>query len=180
MPVPSPTYLLLNTYDEELIDGPPIHHLDLYRLSESSGEMRLDIPQLLATGTALFEWPERLSTMPKQYLEVHMYPLRPVRPASPLDAVRHGIFFHVAPLQEASHEIRRSGKSWLTGVSAPEAGTGEDCRWRVVCVRGVGLPLSQRVAEGRIEVERLGLHPGATSCEPSVRHLRRLQDHTDV
>lgn len=108
MPVPSPTYLLLNTYDEELLDGPPIHHLDLYRLSESSGEMRLDIPQLLATGTALFEWPERLSTIPKNYLEVHMYPLRPVRPASPSDAVRHGIFFTLRHCRR--HPMRYGGQ----------------------------------------------------------------------
>lgn len=78
LPVPSPTYLLLNTYEDEVIDGPPIHHLDLYRLSKASSELRLDIPSLLATGSALFEWPDRLRTAPDRHVEMHMYPLRPV------------------------------------------------------------------------------------------------------
>lgn len=79
LPVPSPTFLLLNTYEvgegegEEdegaagrsgNADPAPIHHFDLYRLDPAKTSpaelVRLDIPGALASGVALVEWPERL------------------------------------------------------------------------------------------------------------------------
>lgn len=83
LPVPSPTFLLLNTYEVGgggPSDGnsggngtndnnsppaaPPIHHFDLYRLDPAKTSpaelVRLDIPGALASGVALVEWPERL------------------------------------------------------------------------------------------------------------------------
>jgi tRNA A37 threonylcarbamoyladenosine biosynthesis protein TsaE len=84
LPVPSPTFLLLNTYEvgggaegeDEGASGnsnsnnphntipPPIHHFDLYRLDPAKTSpaelVRLDIPGALASGVALVEWPERL------------------------------------------------------------------------------------------------------------------------
>jgi hypothetical protein len=36
LPVPSPTYLLHNVYEE--VDGPPVHHFDLYRLAGAGGD----------------------------------------------------------------------------------------------------------------------------------------------
>lgn len=80
MPVPSPTYVLLNTYDEEILEGSPIHHIDLYRISEPESQIRLDMPSLLAAGTALLEWPERLCKRPETHVNMQIHTLRAVRP----------------------------------------------------------------------------------------------------
>uniref|UniRef100_A0A1D2ACX5 tRNA threonylcarbamoyladenosine biosynthesis protein TsaE n=2 Tax=Auxenochlorella protothecoides TaxID=3075 RepID=A0A1D2ACX5_AUXPR len=56
--VPSPTYLLQNTYEDAT--GRLYHHYDLYRLTDPSSLARLDLPSALAAGTCLIEWPERL------------------------------------------------------------------------------------------------------------------------
>jgi tRNA A37 threonylcarbamoyladenosine biosynthesis protein TsaE len=75
MDVPSPTYLLHNTYTHP--NGVDIHHYDLYRLQGKS-EMeysRLDLNHSLETGVCLIEWPEKLIEMgvvPKERLELHL------------------------------------------------------------------------------------------------------------
>ncbi|NJR42081.1 MAG: hypothetical protein HC767_04950 [Akkermansiaceae bacterium] len=65
--VPSPTYTLLNTYEEEIVDGLPIHHLDLYRLNCAAGQYRLQLHELWHSGATLIEWPERLEDKPAAY-----------------------------------------------------------------------------------------------------------------
>jgi tRNA A37 threonylcarbamoyladenosine biosynthesis protein TsaE len=65
--VPSPTYTLLNTYEDEIVEGPPIHHLDLYRLNSTAGQHRLQLQELWLTGATLIEWPERLRDKPAAY-----------------------------------------------------------------------------------------------------------------
>ena len=98
LPVPSPTFLLLNTYDD-LFDTPPIHHIDLYRLDpvgpvdgvvpgrrEASGAggslARLDLATLLSAGVTLIEWPDRLPAdlVPEDHLHVHIRPISPPPP----------------------------------------------------------------------------------------------------
>jgi tRNA threonylcarbamoyladenosine biosynthesis protein TsaE len=58
-PVPSPTYTLVEPYD---IDGRPVYHVDLYRLSDGS-----ELPYLgwtdLDDGLRLIEWPERVPSL---------------------------------------------------------------------------------------------------------------------
>lgn len=75
MDVPSPTYLLHNTYSQP--DGVDIHHYDLYRLQGKDGMEyeRLDLNHSLDTGVCLIEWPERLIDMgvvPEERLELHL------------------------------------------------------------------------------------------------------------
>ena len=65
--VPSPTYTLLNTYKEEIAEGPQIHHLDMYRLNSAAGQHRLQLPELWLSGATLIEWPERLEQKPEAY-----------------------------------------------------------------------------------------------------------------
>jgi tRNA threonylcarbamoyladenosine biosynthesis protein TsaE len=70
LPVPSPTFLLQNTYNEH--QGPPIHHFDFYRLTSVQDFTRLDLEGSLALGVCLMEWPERLPELPGEYLSVHI------------------------------------------------------------------------------------------------------------
>ncbi|GMH40889.1 hypothetical protein BSKO_08793 [Bryopsis sp. KO-2023] len=58
LPVPSPTYLLQNIYDD--IEGIPLHHFDLYRLSKSQDMGRLSLPTSFSTAVSLIEWAGRL------------------------------------------------------------------------------------------------------------------------
>lgn len=53
--VPSPTFTLVQSYDLRL----PVHHLDLYRLSDADEVEELGVDELAATGVVLVEWPER-------------------------------------------------------------------------------------------------------------------------
>ncbi len=53
--VPSPTFTLVQSYETRV----PLHHLDLYRLSSSAELDELGLDEMLATGAALVEWPER-------------------------------------------------------------------------------------------------------------------------
>ncbi|GLC34765.1 hypothetical protein PLESTM_000237700 [Pleodorina starrii] len=70
LPVPSPTFLLQNTYDEH--QGPPIHHFDFYRLTSVQDFNRLDIAGSLTRAVCLMEWPERLPSLPTQCLAVQI------------------------------------------------------------------------------------------------------------
>lgn len=55
--VPSPTFTLVQTYDETRI---PVAHADLYRLTSDAECDELGLEQLLAAHVLLVEWPERL------------------------------------------------------------------------------------------------------------------------
>ncbi|CAL8461935.1 g1466 [Coccomyxa elongata] len=71
LPVPSPTYLLQNTYEEH--DGPLVHHFDLYRLSGPAELGRLQLEDAFNSGICLIEWAERLgSSAPADHLQVHI------------------------------------------------------------------------------------------------------------
>ena len=53
--MPSPTFTLVQSYETRV----PLHHFDLYRLSSPSELDELGLDEMLATGAALIEWPER-------------------------------------------------------------------------------------------------------------------------
>lgn len=53
--VPSPTFTLVQAYGLRI----PVHHFDLYRLSAPEDLEELGLPEALAEGVALVEWPER-------------------------------------------------------------------------------------------------------------------------
>lgn len=53
--VPSPTFTLVQSYETRV----PLHHFDLYRLGSPSELDELGLDEMLATGAALIEWPER-------------------------------------------------------------------------------------------------------------------------
>ena len=54
--VPSPTFPLIEAYDFET----PLYHVDLYRLESGDEARELGLEDLMAAGTTLVEWPERV------------------------------------------------------------------------------------------------------------------------
>ncbi len=58
--VPSPTYTLVQVYD----DGPvPIWHCDLYRLEGPAGVIELGLDAAFESAICLVEWPDRLGNL---------------------------------------------------------------------------------------------------------------------
>ncbi|MEM8772047.1 MAG: tRNA (adenosine(37)-N6)-threonylcarbamoyltransferase complex ATPase subunit type 1 TsaE [Pseudomonadota bacterium] len=68
--VPSPTYTLVETYNAPDFD---ISHLDLYRLAKPEDVWELGVEEIVETGVALIEWPERVGDfLPGGALEVRL------------------------------------------------------------------------------------------------------------
>ena len=53
--IPSPTYTLVQAYDDTSI---PIAHMDLYRLDDADEIFDLDIEYYLESGILLIDWPQ--------------------------------------------------------------------------------------------------------------------------
>lgn len=60
--VPSPTFTLVQTYDDPL--GSEIWHADLYRLTDPSELAELGLDEALTDAICLIEWPDRLDRLP--------------------------------------------------------------------------------------------------------------------
>lgn len=58
--VPSPTYTLVQTYDDGKCE---IWHADLYRLCDVSEVEELGLTEAFATAICLVEWPDRLGSL---------------------------------------------------------------------------------------------------------------------
>ncbi|EQC32674.1 hypothetical protein, variant [Saprolegnia diclina VS20] len=75
MHVTSPTYLLLNTYDDAAM-ARSLYHMDLYRLDSVSpvDAKALGLEDAFASSVNLIEWPDRLTPdlVPGDRLEVHI------------------------------------------------------------------------------------------------------------
>ncbi len=67
-PVTSPTYTLIHQYSGRL----PLHHFDIYRLSDAEEMYDLGYEELFyGQGVSVVEWPERMEDLgPDQYLEI--------------------------------------------------------------------------------------------------------------
>ncbi|KDO17495.1 hypothetical protein SPRG_16992 [Saprolegnia parasitica CBS 223.65] len=75
MHVTSPTYLLLNTYDDATM-ARSLYHMDLYRLDSVSAvdAKAMGLEDAFASSVNLIEWPDRLTSdlVPADRLEVHI------------------------------------------------------------------------------------------------------------
>ncbi|MXQ08228.1 tRNA (adenosine(37)-N6)-threonylcarbamoyltransferase complex ATPase subunit type 1 TsaE [Alphaproteobacteria bacterium GH1-50] len=58
--VPSPTFTLVQTYDDGQVE---IWHADLYRLSDPLEVVELGLDEAMQSAIALIEWPDRLGDM---------------------------------------------------------------------------------------------------------------------
>lgn len=59
--VPSPTFTLVQTYDDPM--GTEIWHADLYRLTDPSELAELGLDEALDEAICLIEWPDRLGSL---------------------------------------------------------------------------------------------------------------------
>lgn len=67
--VPSPTFTLVQTYEDPKAD---IWHLDLYRLSDPDEAVELGLDAAMRDAICLIEWPDRLAEMaPPSALNLH-------------------------------------------------------------------------------------------------------------
>lgn len=57
-PVSSPTFILVNVYRRG--DDAQLFHMDAYRLDSTPEAEELDLDTMLAQGTLLIEWPDRI------------------------------------------------------------------------------------------------------------------------
>ena len=73
-PVPSPSFTILNVYDEGRI---PLYHFDWYRLNSAEELFEMGMDEYLGgDGVAVVEWPSRCpEAVPEKYLEVRIDPL---------------------------------------------------------------------------------------------------------
>ena len=66
--VPSPTYTLVQTYDDKKSE---IWHADLYRLTDPNEIIELGLDEAFDTAITLIEWPDRLASLtPKGALQI--------------------------------------------------------------------------------------------------------------
>lgn len=70
MEVPSPTFMLVQTYEAGDLR---LWHFDLYRLEDPEEVYELGWEEALSDGIVLVEWPERLGSLkPSRYLDIHI------------------------------------------------------------------------------------------------------------
>jgi tRNA threonylcarbamoyladenosine biosynthesis protein TsaE len=60
-PVSSPTFVLVNIYRRP--DAEQLFHLDAYRLESALEAAELDLEEMLAQGSLVIEWPERMESL---------------------------------------------------------------------------------------------------------------------
>ena len=71
--VPSPTFTLVQTYDDPM--GTEIWHADLYRLTDPSELDELGLDEAQENAICLIEWPDRLEALPDDALTVAIRPV---------------------------------------------------------------------------------------------------------
>jgi tRNA threonylcarbamoyladenosine biosynthesis protein TsaE len=70
-PVSSPTFIIVNVYRRA--DQGRLFHMDAYRLDSTPEAEELDLDSMLAQGTLLIEWPERIDGLvPRERLWVQL------------------------------------------------------------------------------------------------------------
>jgi tRNA threonylcarbamoyladenosine biosynthesis protein TsaE len=66
-PVSSPTFIIVNIYRRP--DNEQLFHMDAYRLDSAPEAAELDLDEMLAQGSLLIEWPERIQAiLPEDYM----------------------------------------------------------------------------------------------------------------
>jgi tRNA A37 threonylcarbamoyladenosine biosynthesis protein TsaE len=118
LPVPSPTFLLLNSYPCKLPRPAAaealVHHIDMYRLADGPGGVdRINIGELRGEGVCLVEWASRMGAPPKPSISVDISVLSEVR--GHRSALSSNLFFksqtECAVLIVVCHTYNRAAKA---------------------------------------------------------------------
>jgi tRNA threonylcarbamoyladenosine biosynthesis protein TsaE len=97
--VPSPTYTLVQTYDDTICD---IWHADLYRLTDPQEVVELGLQDAFDSAICLVEWPDRLAVdAPQNALSIHIAPTE-------TDSARILTFAAIGPYWEKLFPVLRS------------------------------------------------------------------------
>ena len=68
--VPSPTFTIVQTYETpDLL----LTHADLYRIDRPQDVTELGLAEALEDGAVLIEWPERMSPLPRDRLDIGLF-----------------------------------------------------------------------------------------------------------
>jgi len=87
MEVPSPSYTLVNVYEDRVGE---IWHADLYRLGATEELPELGLDDAAATAIVLVEWAERWRPAPVRRLEIALCPLGPESRRIEISAIGSG------------------------------------------------------------------------------------------
>jgi tRNA A37 threonylcarbamoyladenosine biosynthesis protein TsaE len=132
LPVPSPTFLLQNVYDDH--PGPPIHHYDLYRLTQPHDLARLDLPASLPAAVSLIEWPDRMgAAAPRAHLALRIAILGEAEQRALQERLQQGAA--AAQQQQQGEDEEEAGKE---EEEEEEEDGGGDGRWRRIELAGQG------------------------------------------
>lgn len=159
MPVPSPTFLLQQTYDGTDASGAPLalHHFDLYRLKTPQELQRLCIDACFAQAVCLVEWAERLAELassPQTHLAVDVSIVARSEQAGQYEGV------HAAPSgpgvgrEEAQPEEEGADDEDEDNDDDEEEDEYSDKRWRRVVLRPVGQYWVDKVTRLRSYLEQ--------------------------
>lgn len=69
--VPSPSYTLVNVYDDM---NPPVWHADLYRIGDESELGEIGLQDAVGHSIVLVEWPDRWLDLPERRVDVTITP----------------------------------------------------------------------------------------------------------
>ena len=122
--VPSPTFTLVQTYDDAA--GVQIWHADLYRLTDPSELVELGLDDAMADAITLIEWPDRLGATPPGALTVKLRATAPDRREITLSGDRER-WGGVARIGAIAGFLHRTG--WHAARLAPLAGDASARRY---------------------------------------------------
>jgi len=152
-PVPSPTYLLQNTYDEHT--GPPVHHFDLYRLGGEADLGRLSLDQSLSQAVSLVEWAERLQGLtPAGRMDVRITAI------SQDEAEKYAMYAPTSSAEDADEDTEDELR-WENGGEEEEDDEEDgaeymqfvDRKWRLLELGAHGVRMASKLTAVRAHLE---------------------------
>lgn len=103
-PVPSPTFTLMNVYEEGRLT---LYHFDLYRLEDAEALWALGLDEFIGTqGITLIEWPQKApEAMPPRHIQCRIAYDEEQTQGRTLELTAHG-GYDLAPIEAALSTLR--------------------------------------------------------------------------
>lgn len=171
--VPSPTFTLVQTYDDGICE---IWHADLYRLGAPEELIELGLDEAWATAICLIEWPDRLGEMrPDRALTIEMAAL-PHGPHEARISGRAELLDHLDPPLPGPVAAFLSGTPWAEWQREAISGDASSRRyWRLHGPGGETAILMDGAGDARAFAQFCALARhlrGAGLAAPRLLHLR--------